>query len=212
MKEWLSDTVRKPGSEKMRIEFMPKVIGAVSNRSVDMLLHPKMQAIMHSGQTFDLMIFGWFLNDFLLGVGAHFQCPTAVVITLHGLRPVRNYVGNPAAVSSVPCITRGHDEAPMTFWRRLLEFLMYAAEYLADVIFNYIYELYYNEHFPASKNYPSFDKVRENVSLVLVNSHFSQGKPRPLVPNMVEISGIQLKEKPDPLPEVCPCVIYSINA
>lgn len=42
--------------------------------------------------------------------------------------------------------------------------------------------------------------MKKNVSLVLVNHHFSQGPVRPLPPGMVEIGGIQIKERPDPLP------------
>lgn len=43
--------------------------------------------------------------------------------------------------------------------------------------------------------------MRKNISLVLVNYHFSQGNPRPNVPGLIEIGGVQVKEKPDPLPE-----------
>lgn len=54
--------------------------------------------------------------------------------------------------------------------------------------------------FPRNK-YPSYADMKKNVSLVLINHHFSQGPVRPLPPGMVEIGGIQIKEKPDPLPE-----------
>ncbi|XP_037931783.1 UDP-glucosyltransferase 2-like [Teleopsis dalmanni] len=55
-------------------------------------------------------------------------------------------------------------------------------------------------YFPADQ-YPSLDEVKKNISLVFTNHHFSQGPIRPNVPAMVEIGGIQIKEKPDPLPE-----------
>lgn len=45
------------------------------------------------------------------------------------------------------------------------------------------------------------EEVYKNVSLVLTNHHFSQGPIRPNVPALIEIGGIQIKEKPDPLPE-----------
>lgn len=41
-----------------------------------------------------------------------------------------------------------------------------------------------------------------NVSLALVNIHFSSGIIRPYLPNMIEIGGIQVKPKPSPLPQV----------
>lgn len=56
-------------------------------------------------------------------------------------------------------------------------------------------------NFPADR-YRSYDESLRNVSLSLVNSHFSSGLIRPYVPNLVEIGGIQVKPKPSPLPEV----------
>jgi UDP:flavonoid glycosyltransferase YjiC (YdhE family) len=40
-----------------------------------------------------------------------------------------------------------------------------------------------------------------NVSLVLVNSHFSSYHVRPYLPNVIEVGGLQVKTKADPLPE-----------
>lgn len=48
----------------------------------------------------------------------------------------------------------------------------------------------------------SFDQAKKNVSLVFCNSHaISEGPLRPNVPGVVEIGGIQIKSKPDPLPK-----------
>jgi glucuronosyltransferase len=55
-------------------------------------------------------------------------------------------------------------------------------------------------NFPPEK-YPSFLEVRLNISLLLVNHHHSEGALRPTIPNLVDIGGLQTKEKPDPLPE-----------
>ncbi|XP_061386433.1 UDP-glycosyltransferase UGT5-like, partial [Musca vetustissima] len=55
-------------------------------------------------------------------------------------------------------------------------------------------------NFPADR-YPPLEEVYKNVSLVLTNHHFSQGPIRPNVPALIEIGGIQIKEKPDPLPK-----------
>jgi glucuronosyltransferase len=38
--------------------------------------------------------------------------------------------------------------------------------------------------------------------MVLLNSHLNHGLIRPFVPAMVEIGGLQIKPKPDPLPSV----------
>lgn len=39
------------------------------------------------------------------------------------------------------------------------------------------------------------------VSLVLLNSHFSLGFPRPYFPNMIEVGGMQINQNPAPLPK-----------
>lgn len=59
---------------------------------------------------------------------------------------------------------------------------------------------FYSYNFPSDR-YPPLEEVYKNVSLVLTNHHFSQGPIRPNVPALVEIGGIQIKEKPDPLPQ-----------
>lgn len=56
-------------------------------------------------------------------------------------------------------------------------------------------------NFPADR-YRSFDDSMSNVSLALINIHFSSGTVRPYLPNMIEIGGIQVKPKPSPLPQV----------
>lgn len=54
--------------------------------------------------------------------------------------------------------------------------------------------------FPSNR-YPSLSEMKKNVSLVLINHHhISQGPIRPLPPSLIDIGGIQVKEKPDALP------------
>lgn len=46
---------------------------------------------------------------------------------------------------------------------------------------------------------PTFEEMLRNVSLVIGNSHFSEGVIRPMVPAYVEVGGIQVKPQPTPL-------------
>lgn len=39
------------------------------------------------------------------------------------------------------------------------------------------------------------DNIMYNASLVLVNSHYSLNRPRPLVPNVVEVGGIHVGKR-----------------
>lgn len=64
-----------------------------------------------------------------------------------------------------------------------------------------LFSLYSSELFPSNK-YRSYEDSLKNLSLVLVNGHFSQSYPRPNVPAVIEVGGLQVKPKPDPLPQV----------
>lgn len=58
----------------------------------------------------------------------------------------------------------------------------------------------YSKHFPSPK-YPHLDSLRRNVSLALVNYHFTTGYPRPNLPALIEVGGLQVKDPPSPLPK-----------
>ncbi|XP_055845487.1 UDP-glycosyltransferase UGT5-like [Episyrphus balteatus] len=115
----------------------------ISNASLN---HPLMKKLMKE-ESFDLVLLGYFMNDFLFGVAAHFKCPLILSVTVRPVSTVNDFVGNPQEFAYVP------------------------------------------------------KTMMKNVSLVFTAHHFSQGPVRPDVPAMVEIGGIQIKDKRDPLPE-----------
>jgi UDP:flavonoid glycosyltransferase YjiC (YdhE family) len=55
-------------------------------------------------------------------------------------------------------------------------------------------------NFPSDR-YRSFEESLRNVSLLLLNTHFSTTQPRPYLPNVIEVGGLQVKPNPSPLPE-----------
>lgn len=57
----------------------------------------------------------------------------------------------------------------------------------------------YEANFPDPK--PSLAEAMKNVNLVLLNSHFTLGYPRPYVPNMIEVGGMHINRVPNPLPK-----------
>ncbi|XP_060654634.1 UDP-glycosyltransferase UGT5-like [Drosophila nasuta] len=60
---------------------------------------------------------------------------------------------------------------------------------------------FYERAFGNDSNMPSYDEVKQRLSLLFYNylSH-SEGPVRPTVPQSIEIGGTHIKEKPDPLP------------
>lgn len=57
----------------------------------------------------------------------------------------------------------------------------------------------YVANFPDPK--PSLSEAMKNVNMVLLNSHFTLGYPRPYVPNMIEVGGMHINRVPNPLPK-----------
>lgn len=199
MKDYLKDQEQ---NKEHTFRNAPAFIRMLGRRAHESLQSDVTQRLMHSGQKFDLVVLGWFFNDFQLGLAGHFQCPSVVIASLPPLKPLNDLVGNPSGVPVIPFMERTPKGTP-TFWQRAKSVMGFTFEFVGTKIVTYlIHAPYYEMNFPAAKNYPSFDEVKRNVSLVLVNDHFSEGNVRAHVPNMIEIAGIQTKSVPNPLPEV----------
>ena len=174
--------------------FMHLLIGS----SLDMMNDPQFQAIKN--EKFDLLILGYFMVDFTLGLGVHFNCPTVILFSQGTWTLLDNHIENISPVAAVPHMALGNAN-PMTFMQRVANLAIVTFEHIFGVYLDHLQEKYYREAFPGER-YPPFDAVRKNVSLVLLNQHFSQSFPRPYVPNMIEVGGLQIKEVPSKLPEV----------
>lgn len=197
-KNFLVDVVNKPRPFYKLFMDMSEMVFVTSNLTI---LEPQMQHLM-ANEKFDLVILGYFFNDFQIGIAAHFNCPIIINYMIQPITTLNDFVGNPRELSYVPNLFI-EAKQPMGFMQRLKNFVY------TEVIERILYGLndmeqrkYYNTLFPADK-YPSYDEMKRNISLILVNHHFiSQGPIRPNVPGIVEIGGVQLKQKADPLPNV----------
>ncbi|XP_055917733.1 UDP-glycosyltransferase UGT5-like [Eupeodes corollae] len=180
-------------------DFMTFVatITGIANSSIH---HPTMKKLM-AEESFDLVILGYFFNEFQLGVAAHFKCPVVISFMTQPITPLNGYVGNPKEMAYVPNLFFGGVKLS-GFFSRVQNFVstLVFDEIAYPLISERTQAALYDANFPAGK-YPSFDEMKRNISLVFTNHHFSQGPIRPNVPAMVEIGGIQIKDKPDPLPE-----------
>ncbi|XP_037908595.1 UDP-glycosyltransferase UGT5-like isoform X3 [Hermetia illucens] len=166
----------------------------------NLALHdPKMKRLMEE-ESFDLVVFGVFFNMFQIGVAAHFKCPIVMSFMQRPMRLVNTIVGNPLEVTYVPEVFVGNVQ-PLGFFDRVKNFLMVLAMDISFLPYvDYKTEHLYNYNFPSEK-YPTYSEMLKNISLVLTCSHLSEGVIRPNVPAIVEVGGIQVKSKPDPLPK-----------
>lgn len=112
---------------------------------------------------------------------------------------MNQWFGNPENPAYIPgTLMDFHDK--MTFFERVENTLMLL---LSKMVFKFWISYPGNEY---SKEYLGIDLYKNgdimyNISLILLNRHFTFHSPRPLSPNVIEVGGIHIR-KPKELPEV----------
>lgn len=182
---------------------LPRTISTMNAINIAALNNPDMLRI-RAEQQFDLIVLGWFFNDYQVGLVDDFKCPAVLISPIPAGKLLNDYVGNAAAPAYNPRLqsTRGKNGVlePMTFAKRILNVVALMAELLATSLFNcFINQPYYSELFPQSSL--TFAEAKRKVPLVLVAQHFSEQYPTASFPGMVDIAGIHIKKHPDPLPD-----------
>lgn len=162
------------------------------------LHHPDLKALLRSAE-FDVVIHGFAMNTFQVGIGVHFGCPSIFLSTIPLVPPIAQMVGHPMNPEAVPSFMSNFKDK-MSFFQRIGNFLITGMTVLFSYYQEYLNEQYYNKYFTNDK-YPSYDVAKKNIALLLVNDHFTQGGVRPLLPNTIEVSGLQVTDKVDALPE-----------
>lgn len=171
---------------------IPTLVKMSIRRSKLMLDHEIVQNMMKSNQHFDLFVLGYNMNEMMLGLAGHFRVPSVLITTLPAIRLLRDIVGNPTAVSNAPAFGAAQDmNGRLNCFKRLKMFFEYTIEFIVTkYVDKFMMERAYYEYF--NESYPTYDEVKKNVSLVFLNSHFSQGRIRPYLPALVEIGGVHI--------------------
>ncbi|XP_075158855.1 UDP-glycosyltransferase UGT4-like isoform X3 [Haematobia irritans] len=193
------EMVNRPLPIYRRVQSILEQIFTMANETMN---HSKMLEFLqtHKAGDYDLLILGYFMNDFMLGLGAHFECPIVLSFMVQPIFPINRMLGNPPETSYVPNLYTGLKQ-PLTFWSRVRNFLSSIFEqHILSALVQWKVKSLYRYNFPPDR-YPPLEEVYKNISLVFTNHHFSQGPIRPNVPALIEIGGIQIKENPDPLPK-----------
>ncbi|XP_034669969.1 UDP-glucuronosyltransferase 2A1 [Drosophila subobscura] len=179
----------------------------VLNGQYEWTLHPKIKAIYENPQTkYDLVILGLMLNDFQLGFAAKLRCP--VIMTWVGvpMPSMDSQVANIDDPSFVPSLNVALEpgKLSMGFRLRCVNFITHSFLSTINVLMSHKMQEFYNQAFgkDSGPDFPSYYDMKRRISLLFYNYHApSEGPIRPTVPQSIEIGGIQVKEKPDPLPK-----------
>lgn len=153
---------------------------------------------------YDLLITESFCGDVMMGFTRKIDAPLVVFVAGPIYPWTADIFGNPDNPSYV---SYPHTDMPLsrvnpTFCERLHNTVYYV---YARVLYYYYM---YTEGDSLTKKYfgadtPSLRDFYKNVSMVLQFSHFSVNLVQPLFPSIVDVAGLQIRDKVSPLPKVC---------
>lgn len=92
--------------------------------------NPKMIDFLqkHKAGDFDAVLLGYFMNDFMFGLGAHFQCPIIISTSISTIFSTNHMIGNPIEASYVPTLFLGPKQL-LSFTMKVKNFLSLVFEY-----------------------------------------------------------------------------------
>lgn len=149
------------------------------------------QKLLKSNTNFDLVISEVIMCDSLLGLGHYYKAPTVIVSPIGSNSIINGMTGNSEPYAYVPTqIGAITDE--MSFLQRLLTTIISTV-----ILFGYnfltlpVQDKVLHDFFPDA---PDLNELLHNVSLVLVNAHFSIIETaRPYMPNMIPVGGFHVQ-------------------
>lgn len=149
--------------------------------------------------SYNVIIVNTFMNGCSVGMVHALQAPHIYLITMPGMNAMVQKTGLYFPPSFVPNSFAPFSDR-MSFKERVLNFI---AEYFmiinAKLSWNHYLSKMYQDH--LGEDFPTINEIDKNVSLILMNSHFSMTYPRPLLPDVVEVGGMHTRPGL-PLPKV----------
>lgn len=115
------------------IMTMPKFLSKIGN---DTIQSSELKTLMDT-RKFDLIIMGYFMNEFLLGLADHFKCPSIIFFSGNHNSPLSKIVGNPISLDGAPLAMLNTKE--MRFVDRVKNVIFYVIE---TVLFANYYQFY----------------------------------------------------------------------
>ncbi|XP_017095573.2 UDP-glycosyltransferase UGT5-like [Drosophila bipectinata] len=183
---------------------MLKRTGFMFRKMVNALKDPRVRDLyLNNGNKFDLVIAGYFMNEYQLGFARKVKAPIVLVALMPPNQMIGPLIGNPLEGSFLSADKDAGEKGQASSFRQRLTNFFYGQFFK---LFNYLSERrnidFYNELFADDPLIPPFQDMVKNVSLIFFASHGpSEGPIKPLVPAAIEIGGIHIKDKPDPLPK-----------
>lgn len=145
--------------------------------------------LVNASKKFDAVIVDPFDTDLFSFFAFKFN---ATLINIYP-NSLPHFLGNRMGSPSNPSYKTSYGiQHPMNFWNKLINVALYVSteifvRFIALPLNNEIRDVLFGSDFPP------IEEVLKNTSLILTNSHFTVSQPVPLVPGIVEIGGMQIK-------------------
>lgn len=166
---------------------------------------PKFQEFLKERNSkFDLLIIeAFFCQQPLLAFAHKYGASVVAIVTTYISPGIAAVSGNPYPMAYTPNMKLMLTDH-MNFWERVENTFFSFIELLVDEILGtWLMNNYMKEHFknyPGFENLPSLTEMQNNISLFLVDNHFSLSYPRPYLPNAVDFGGLSVKTEGKLLP------------
>nr|XP_003699462.1 PREDICTED: UDP-glucuronosyltransferase 2B15-like [Megachile rotundata] len=163
------------------------------------LTNPKVKELVASGQKFDVVLTESFNTDCFMVLVHKFNAPI-IEISTHQLMPwAIDHMALSNEASYIPgMLTR--QPRPMNFMGRVWNTVTIAfMTALYNTVFHSRAQAIAEREF--GPDIPNLSEVSRNVTLMLVNTHYTLHGSIPFPPNVVEIGGMHISPKTNPLPK-----------
>lgn len=139
------------------------------------------------------------MNPCFLAFGHHFKAPMIGLVSSVLYDWMYDPFGNPASPALISNFKKG-DSLMINFASRLISTFNSMREKLMFNHYSQKQNNYVTKHF--GPNFPNIDELQKEVSLLLVNSHYSLTGAKPFTTSVVEVGGIHIQEDGGKLTEV----------
>ncbi|KAF5287364.1 hypothetical protein FQA39_LY15967 [Lamprigera yunnana] len=175
-------TVTKFGSFRFLLSFA-KILNEFGD---NLFTHPQVDALINNHtETFDVVMVE-FVTLSSFPFAERFNCPSIALMSFQPPNFLNSLVGNPNHVVLFP--DPYLPEGELSLGQGIVHFIFYLLTRMIQWIFllnteQKIVDKYFGTH------YPPLEDVLKNISIVLTNSDPILHKPRPLMPNIIQIGG-----------------------
>lgn len=183
--------IKKLKLDRLTMYQCPQVVAEGAQLNCETSLQSKnFQEFIREKNNFDLILLEDYFTDCFWPLVQMYNCPVIRIISHILISWQAKHIGNPLSSAYVASIHLKLN-VEMSFFERMENFLMnYIDNFYYDNRVKSLHEKIARNYLPVNKD--TFNSKIFNVSLVLLNTHYSLNLPRPLVPNIIEVGGLHI--------------------